>query len=125
MEFYIDQIFENEYPQEVVEFCKTNKLDNPRLKWKIAEMEPLEKESIDKDGNVVKEYIPRFMLIQTSIYDDFDDEKRVEELQKYLDETDWYAARYAETGVAIPDDIKTARQAARDEISAIKAKYSL
>lgn len=125
MEFYIDQIFENEYPQEVVEFCKTNKLDNPRLKWKIAEMEPLEKESIDKDGNVVKEYIPRFMLIQTSIYDDFDDEKRVEELQKYLDETDWYAVRYAETGVEIPEDIKTARQAARDEISAIKAKYSL
>ena len=125
MEFYIDQIFENEYPQEVVEFCKTNKLDNPRLKWKIAEIEPLEKESIDKDGNVVKEYIPRFMLIQTSIYDDFDDEKRIEELQKYLGETDWYAVRHAETGVEIPVDIKTARQAARDEISAIKAKYSL
>ena len=124
MQFYIDQIFENEYPQEVVEFCKTNKLDNPRLKWKIAEIEPLEKESI-KDGDVVKEYIPRFMLIQTSIYDDFDDEKRVEELQKYLNSTDWYAVRYAETGVEIPVDIKTARQAARDEISAIKAKYLL
>lgn len=125
MEFYTDQIFENEYPQEVVEFCKTNKLDNPRLKWKIAEMEPLEKESIDKDGDVVKEYIPRFMLIQTSIYDDFADEKRIEELQKYLDETDWYDIREFKTHKPTPVEIDEARQAARDEISAIKAKYSL
>jgi hypothetical protein len=34
----------------------------------------------------------------------------------YLASTDWYVVRFAETGVAIPDDIATARQEARDAI---------
>ena len=34
----------------------------------------------------------------------------------YLASTDWYVVRFSETGVAIPDDIKTARQVARDAI---------
>ena len=34
----------------------------------------------------------------------------------YLAETDWMVTRFAETGVAIPEDIKAARQAARDAI---------
>jgi outer membrane protein assembly factor BamB len=34
----------------------------------------------------------------------------------YLGSTDWYVVRFAETGVAIPDDIATARQEARDAI---------
>jgi hypothetical protein len=34
----------------------------------------------------------------------------------YLASTDWYVVRFAETGVAIPDDIKTKRQEARDDI---------
>ena len=51
--------------------------------------------------------------------------KRVEELQKYLDETDWYDIREFKTHKPTPVEIDEARQAARDEISAIKAKYSL
>jgi len=39
----------------------------------------------------------------------------------YLTSTDWYATRLAETGKAIPDEILTARQAARDRISELKA----
>ena len=34
----------------------------------------------------------------------------------YLASTDWYVVRFAETGVAIPQDILVARQAARDSI---------
>lgn len=34
----------------------------------------------------------------------------------YLASTDWYVVRKLETGVAIPADIATARQAARDAI---------
>ena len=34
----------------------------------------------------------------------------------YLASTDWYATRFAETGEAIPAEVKTARQAARDAI---------
>ena len=38
------------------------------------------------------------------------------EHRAYLASTDWYIVRFAETGVAIPDEIKIARQAARDSI---------
>lgn len=34
----------------------------------------------------------------------------------YLAETDWLVTRFAETGTPIPDDVKTARQSARDAI---------
>jgi hypothetical protein len=34
----------------------------------------------------------------------------------YLDSTDWYVTRQAETGKAIPEDILTKRQEARDSI---------
>ena len=34
----------------------------------------------------------------------------------YLASTDWYAIRFADTGEAMPADIKTARQAARDAL---------
>lgn len=40
--------------------------------------------------------------------------------EKYLSDTDWYATRYAETGVAIPDEVKAARAAARLEISNLR-----
>ena len=50
------------------------------------------------------------------------DEERITELQNYLSKTDWYAVRFAETGVEIPDDIKTERQAAREEISRLRGE---
>lgn len=49
------------------------------------------------------------------------DAERIDELQKYLDETDWYAVRFAETGVAVPEDVKAERQAAREEISRLRS----
>lgn len=35
---------------------------------------------------------------------------------RYLQETDWYVARLAETGTPIPDDIRVARAAARNSV---------
>lgn len=35
------------------------------------------------------------------------------EMRRYLDSTDWYVIRHAETGVEIPQDILDARSAAR------------
>lgn len=43
-------------------------------------------------------------------------------LQKFLNDTDWYVARYAETGVEIPADIKAKRQAAREKIDELRAE---
>lgn len=42
--------------------------------------------------------------------------KKISAIQ-YLKDTDWYAARKAETGKAIPDDILTKRAQARIEAS--------
>ena len=39
--------------------------------------------------------------------------------RRYLAETDWYATRKAETGKAIPDDILTKRQEAREKVKSI------
>lgn len=35
------------------------------------------------------------------------------EAQTYLNQTDWYVVRFAETGTPIPDDIRQGRAAAR------------
>jgi hypothetical protein len=39
------------------------------------------------------------------------------EAREYLASTDWYAARLAETGTAIPNDVLEQRQAARSLLS--------
>lgn len=45
---------------------------------------------------------------------------RIQELQQYLSETDWYAIRESETGVDIPAEVKKARADARAEISSLR-----
>lgn len=47
-------------------------------------------------------------------------QQRIAELEEYLKSTDWYAIRFADTGEEIPEDIKKARQDARDEISRLR-----
>ena len=44
-------------------------------------------------------------------------ENRLNTAQEYLDDTDWYCARYVDTGIEIPADIKEKWQAARKEVS--------
>ena len=39
--------------------------------------------------------------------------------RKYLADTDWYVTRKAETGKAIPDDILTKRQEARNKVKSL------
>ena len=38
------------------------------------------------------------------------------EARAYLLSTDWYVVRFAETGVAIPDEVITARKSARESV---------
>jgi hypothetical protein len=46
--------------------------------------------------------------------------QRIKELERYLASTDWYVIRFADTGEAIPLEIKEARQSAREEISRLR-----
>lgn len=48
--------------------------------------------------------------------------ERINSLEQFLSNTDWYATRYAETGVEIPADVKQARQEAREEISKLRGE---
>lgn len=47
-------------------------------------------------------------------------EEQIEELQQYLNDTDWYAVRYAETGIEIPEEVRAERQQAREKIDALR-----
>ena len=49
-------------------------------------------------------------------------EEELNEQQKILSSTDWYAIRYADSGVEIPADIKAKRQAAREKIDELRAE---
>jgi len=49
-------------------------------------------------------------------------ETEIQESQNKLDATDWYAVRFAETGVLIPEEIKTERQALREKISQLRGE---
>jgi len=51
-----------------------------------------------------------------------DRQAEIATLSTYLTSTDWYATRLAETGKAIPDEILTERQKARDRISSLRGE---
>ena len=117
--FYENQIFEQEYPPEAAEFCNNSQLTENR--FYIAEIDSITRDEQDDDGNTTAKTIRRFQIVRNPEPTTNElNEQRINELETYLNVTDWYAVRYAETGVEIPDDIKTARQAARDEISALR-----
>ena len=117
--FYENQIFEQEYPQEAADFCNNSQMTEDR--FHIAEIDSVTRDEQDEEGNTTSKTIRRFQIVRNAEPTTNElNERRISELENYLNSTDWYAVRYAETGVEIPEDIKTARQAARDEISALR-----
>lgn len=61
-----------------------------------------------------------YVIVQNAPVPEPSLEDKVAARKKYLAETDWYAVRLAETGKPIPEDILSARQAARNEIDALR-----
>lgn len=49
-------------------------------------------------------------------------QQEIASLKAYLASTDWYVARFAETGTAIPDEVKVARAAARLRIDELRGQ---
>ena len=117
--FYENQIFEQEYPTEAADFCNNSQLTENR--FHIAEIDSITRDEQDEEGNATAKTIRRFQIVRNPEPTTNElIELRISELESYLNSTDWYAVRYAETGVEIPVDIKTARRAAREEISALR-----
>jgi hypothetical protein len=118
-QFYENQIFEETYPMEAADFCNNSQLTENR--FHIAEIDSITRDEQDEKGNTTAKTIRRFQIVRSAEPTTNElNERRISELETYLNSTDWYAVRYAETGVEIPVDIKTERQAAREEISTLR-----
>ena len=118
-QFYENQIFEETYPMEAADFCNESQMTENR--FYIAEIDPVTRDEQDEEGKTTSKTIRRFQIVRNAEPTTNElNEWRISELETYLNTTDWYAVRYAETGVEIPVDIKTARQAAREEISTLR-----
>ena len=59
---------------------------------------------------------------QTAYEEEVAKTNRINELEAYLTSTDWYAIRKADNGEDMPEEIRTARQEARDEISRLRGE---
>lgn len=81
---------------------------DPYNKYDLAEMLAYAKAHPE---DVIDEYDHKH-LVRTEIT----------QLEQYLASTDWYATRFAETGKAIPVEITTQRNAARERISELRAE---
>ena len=69
----------------------------------------------DKDGNPI-------LVDPPPPTDEELKQRRLNELDYFLKNTDWYAIRFADTGTPIPEEIKIKRQQAREEISALRER---
>jgi len=79
-------------------------------KWKLVEIK-----QEDKQEFIITKELTKEETIQ----------RKINNLQYYLNSTDLYVTRFVETGKKIPDDIRIKRQKAREEISELRAKYNL
>lgn len=61
----------------------------------------------------------KYVIVENEIIDN-SKEVELEQLLKYLNDTDWYIVRKQETSVDIPEDILESRQAARVRISELR-----
>lgn len=104
-EYYVNQIFIDEYEPEAAEWCNCSQgTDRPCC---IDEIESL-------DGH------RRFQIHECHPSEKQIIQARINELQTFLDSTDWYCSRYVDIGTPIPDDIKQQRSDARIEIDRLR-----
>ena len=104
--------------QEVATY--TNKDGN--TVYTVANYKELEAEALKISEEVAKNN----PLGITTAMNNLDMENRAKEISNeqhltYLQETDWYVVRKADTGVAIPTDVANKRQAARDAIQKLSS----
>lgn len=103
--FEIGQVFSGKYPPEAAAWCNENNayLEVLKPKGKVRRFKIM---SIPEPT--------RAEVINA----------RIAELQAYLNSTDWYVIRYADTGQAIPVDVRADRQEARAEIDALRVELA-
>ena len=75
-------------------------------------------DSVVQEGDTVEDYVAPTERSEPTAEEIANNLVAMEnyEARKYLADTDWYVTRKTETGNAIPDDILTKRQEARDKV---------
>ena len=91
------------------------KVHGSYLESELSEAEMATKTGIIEIYDIVKHVIPNQFTIEIAEKQTTQEEININ-AKKYLSDTDWYAIRHVETGVAIPQDILTARALARQSI---------
>ncbi len=134
MIFAENQIFEGIYPLEAASWCNSNNCYIEELEGiEVEEERELEVFGTDEEGRptrstetVIETVTKRRFQIKKippppqEEVERMQREARMEELQDYLKDTDWYAIREAETGASMPEEVKDARAAARVEYSELR-----
>lgn len=134
MIFAENQIIEGIYPPEAAEWCNSNGCYIEEIdSIETEEERELEVFSEDEEGipvrtteTVIETVTKRRFQIKKippppqEEVERMQREARMEELQDYLKDTDWYAIREAETGKPIPEEIRAGRESARAEISELR-----
>ena len=108
------------------------KIKNTENEWGFSTSKEIFERYVEVDGKTHMEFIERANKEQKKLSGDKDgfpilvdyppptNEVRIQELQNYLESTDWYAIRFADTSEPIPEDIKKKRRQAREEISRLR-----
>ena len=134
MIFAENQIFEGIYPPEAASWCNSNNCYIEELEGiEVEEERELEVFGTDEEGRPTRStetftetvtkrrfQIKKIPPPPQEEVERMQREARMEELQDYLKDTDWYAIREAETGKPIPEEIRAGRESARAEISELR-----
>jgi hypothetical protein len=95
--------------------CPWGKVAGAYLESELSSQELATATGIIQNELEVKHVIPDQFTVEISEKQTTQQEININ-AKKYLSDTDWYAIRHVETGVAIPQDILTARALARQSI---------
>lgn len=119
-----------EYPKQYAGVCSDDRIYFWNKEKK--EVEPFHSSFIDLINSGYSKLpfgykIENGELVVKSEDDELTDEEKptwynikINEMEAYLKETDWYSFRYAETGKAIPEDVLEKRAMCREKISEYK-----
>ena len=109
--FYIGQIFIDEYPPEAADFCNHSQ----------DGLNPCYIREINSENGH-----SRYQIIRNDIMSEKEiNQHEISKYQMYLSETDWYIYRAMDTGEPVPVEVKQKRQEAREEISRLREELEI
>lgn len=115
VELYLVDVYEGEEPRLPNKNCVPT--------WGVMQPDDVfDKPSYNRALGKWVEHDPSFAQSQVEKRKAYED---IANLQKYLDETDWYVVRNLESNKPIPQDILAEREKNRNAISELRSKHGI